>query len=164
MKTICATPITVENFKEYGSYTDLLNPEHPFCAPGQPQFYPDRELLRLGDTSVGISVCLETKKERNVIEFAEFHHNTGEGILCLDDDILFYCAPATETAEVPLEHLKAFLVPKGTFVCLKPGVWHGCQFPVSKEAAHILIVLPERTYAKDCICIFFEDADKIEIQ
>lgn len=163
MKQIHALPLTAENFDEYGSFTDLLDPRHPFHTPGQPQFYPDRDILRLGGNEIGISVGIEARRERNVIEFAEFHHHTGEGILCLDDDIIIYCAPATETPEVPFAYLRAFQVPRGTMVCLKPGVWHGCQFPVNKEMAHTLILLPERTYAKDCVCIFFENEDKIEI-
>ena len=164
MKTIHTQPLTRQAFQEYGSYTDLLDPAHPFYAPGQPQFYPDRTILRLGSGTAGISVSLEQKREQNVIEFAEYHQNTAEGILCVDDDVILYCAPATESAEVPFDHFQSFFVPRGTFVTLNPGVWHGCLLPVSRNAAHILIVLPERTYAKDCTCVFFDPEDQIEIR
>ena len=165
MKTITAQPLRCEDFREYGEYTDLCDPRHPFRAEAEPQFYPDRAVLRLGDEGpAGISVSIEAKRAENVIEFAEFHQNTGEGLLCLDDDVIIYCAPASDTAEVPLDYLRAFYVPRGTFVCLKPGVWHGCQFPVHEKLAHILIVLPERTYARDCTCVYLQDGQKLLVR
>ncbi len=165
MKKIQVKELSLENFGQYGSFTDILNPRHPFYKEEQLQFYPDKTQINLGNsTSASISVSLEEKRRENVIEFAEIHHNTGEGMVCLDDDVIIYCAPATGREEVPLDYMEAFYVPKGVLVTLKMRVWHGSQFPVNQEKAHIIIILPEKTYAKDCICKFLEPEKQIEIE
>ena len=59
---------------------------------------------------------------------------------------------------------EAFLVPKGTMVCLKTGTWHLSAIPVNKELAHVLIVLPERIYNNDCIVVDYPQGEHIEIE
>lgn len=163
MKEIRLTKLTKENFEEYGTYTDLLNPRHPFYEAGQPQFYPDRTTVAIGkEGNLGISVSQEFKRD-NVIEFAEIHQKTEEAMVCLDDDVIIYCAPATETKELPLDYVQAFFIPKGTLVTIKPGVWHGCQFLQNLEVGHVLVLLPERTYAKDCVLVELKEDDQIRI-
>ena len=61
------------------------------------------------------------------------------------------------------EKTEAFLVPKGTFVKLNIGVWHLAALPVHKKAAKVLIVLPERTYATDCIVEQYDEKDQMEL-
>ncbi len=163
MRTITLTELTKENFEEYGTFTDLLNPRHPFYEVGQPQFYPDRTTVNLGkEGALGISVSQEFKRE-NIIEFAEIHQKTDEAFVCLDDDVIIYCAPASESEKIPLEYVQAFYVPKGTLVTIKQGVWHGSQFLQNQEVGHVLVLLPERTYAKDCIFTELGEDEQIKI-
>lgn len=164
MKVIKAKPLTKESFAEYGTFVDLMHPLHPFYKPGQPQFYPDRTTVNIGNEgSVGISISQEFKRG-NVIDSAEYHQNTEEGMLCLDDDVIIYCAPATQKPEVPFDYIEAFFVPKNVLVTLKPGVWHGCQFLQNLDVGHVLILLPERTYAKDCVVVQFTEEEKIKVE
>ena len=51
----------------------------------------------------------------------------------------------------------------GTFVKLNIGVWHLAALPVHKKAAKVLIVLPERTYATDCIVEQYDEKDQMEL-
>ena len=139
MRKIKAKPITAESFKGYGSFTDLLNPEGYSLG----DFYQDRLLMHFaGDMQAAFSPLLIRKPEKMIVNQAEFHNSTQEGILCLDDDVVVHVAPAGKDP-VP-ELTEAFLVPKGTMVCLNTGVWHLSAIPVNKELAHVLIVLPER--------------------
>ena len=75
--------------------------------------------------------------------------------------MVIHVAPAGKEP-VP-ELTEAFLVPKGTMVCLNTGVWHLSAIPVNKEVAHVLIVLPERIYNNDCVVVPYPEENQIEI-
>jgi ureidoglycolate lyase len=99
-----------------------------------------------------------------VIAMAEYHNRTCEGILPLDNDIYIHVGPATpEKAPLPLDRFQVYRVPKGTMVILRPGVWHHAPFTVDENPANVLIVLPERTYANDCVNVRLDEADHMEI-
>ena len=66
-------------------------------------------------------------------------------------------------APVPLDRFRAFRVPKGTMVCLRPGVWHHAPFAVGGGPANVLIALPERTYANDCTVVELAEDEQIRI-
>lgn len=158
MKQITAKPITAENFKEFGSFTDLLNPEGSSLG----DFYQDRlKMHSSGAMQMAFSPLLVHKPEKMMVTTAEYHNYTQEGILCLDDDVIVHVAPAGKDP-VP-ELTEAFLVPKGTMVLLNTGVWHLSAIPVNLELAHILIVLPERTYHNDCIVVEYPEEKWVEI-
>ena len=152
MKQIKAKPITAENFKEFGSFTDLMNPEGFSLG----DFYQDRLKMHCsGNLQTAFSPLLIRKPEKMVVSSAEYHNYTQEGVLCLDDDVVVHVAPAGKEA-VP-ELTEAFLVPQGTMVLLNTGVWH------FKELAHVLIVLPERTYFNDCVVVDYPEEQWVEI-
>ena len=62
------------------------------------------------------------------------------------------------------ELTEAFIVPKGTLVCLNLGVWHLSAMPLNKETAHVLIVLPERIYLNDCIVVDYPEEKWVQIE
>lgn len=159
MRIIKAKPITAENFKPYGSFTDLFNPEGYSLG----EFYQDRLMMHSsGQMQVAFSPLLVHKPEKMIVDTAEYHNYTQEGVLCLDDDVIVHVAPAGKEA-VP-EQTEAFFIPKGTMVLLNAGVWHLSAIPVNKELAHVLIVLPERTYQNDCIVVNYPQEQWIEIE
>ena len=49
------------------------------------------------------------------------------------------------------EQVEAFLIPKGTLLCLKRGTWHDVLYPVGKRKVNVLIGLPERIYHNDIV-------------
>lgn len=157
MKTIKAVPITAENFKPYGSFASLLNPSGN-CFPGDATFYPDQvELNVQGGKPVTFSPLTVKKPERMIVDTAEYHNYTGEGVFVIDDDAVIHVAPPSNHVIVP-EKTEAFIVPKGTLVKLNTGVWHLAALPVHNDLLHVMIILPERTYGNDCtVCSYPED-------
>jgi len=159
MRTIHAQKLSKEAFSPYGQYYDLMSPEG-YNLDG---FFPDRVLMPFsGGIPVGFSPLITEKPAEYIIEKSEYHNYAQEGILPIDSDILVYVAPASNKP-VP-ELTEAFLVPKGTFIALRTGVWHMGPFPVEKEKAHILITLPERTYMNDCHVVEYSQDDQIKIE
>jgi len=100
-----------------------------------------------------------------IIDVLEYHTNTGEAILPLDHDVIVQVAPATHPDDPPpLARVMAFRVPHGTLLSIRPGVWHHGPFTLGEQPAHILIALPERAYANDCVVVKLAPDDRIAIE
>lgn len=161
MKTIHAVPITREEFAPFGQFYTMDQPDgYPLCGAIH-QFYPDR---MTGDAShrLGFSPLVVKKPERMVITQQEYHLQSWEMILPLDDDIVLHVAPASAGKPVP-EHVKAFIVPKHTLVKLNTAIWHLAPLPANNEQVTVMIVLPEATYINDCIVVDLNDDEQFEI-
>ena len=159
MKTIKAKPITVENFSYYGQFTNLLDPQGYSLG----DFFHDRVRMNMaGNMNLAFSPLVVHKSEPRIVSQAEYHNTTQEGILCLDDDVILHVAPPSK-GPVP-ELTEAFIVPKGTLVCLNLGVWHLSAMPINLDTAHVLIVLPERIYLNDCIVVDYPEERQVRIE
>ena len=162
MRQIKAVPITAENFRPYGSFASMLNPTGN-CFPGDATFYPDQvELNVQGGKPVTFSPLTVKKPERMIVSQAEYHNYTGECVFVIDDDAVIHVAPPSNKVIVP-EKTEAFIVPKGTLVKLNTGVWHLAALPVHNELLHVMIILPERVYANDCIVCDYPEDRQVEI-
>jgi ureidoglycolate lyase len=163
MRKTAIKELDQHSFDRYGTYADMLDPEAYHFGEEPVQFFRDMVQLDLGGRGVAsFSVCRVSTRPL-VIEKSEFHGSCGEGILPLDADVLIHVGPATRPGPPPLDHTEVFRVPKGTLVCLRPGVWHHAPFAHNAEAASVLIVLPERTYANDCTMVEIPEEDRIKI-
>ena len=158
MRTIQVQKLDNDSFRKYGSYQDLFNNEEmdarAITGTGRAEggFYADLlwlDFARSGNNPT-ISMCHIKKKERNIVSFLEYHQYTCEGLLPLDDDIIIFVG-SPGRGEMSVDSLESFLVPKGTFVKLNPLVVHGTQFPVNNEEAHVICMLPGRTFRNDMI-------------
>ena len=98
-----------------------------------------------------------------LIDAVEYHTSTEEAILPLDGDIAMAFAPATPAGSVPLEKMKAYRIPRGTMVILKAGAWHSGPYVIGSKAVHILVALPERTYANDCVVKKLSGTERLKI-
>jgi len=163
MRTIKAKLITRENFKSYGEIVDMLHPDcWGFGAGTENAFFPDALSLPLGNNNPP-SICIcQVKSGDNVITNYEYHDFTCEGLLPIDADIIIYAGWGF--GKISPDDIEAFIVPKGTFVKLKPGVLHGRQFTVNTEQATILCELPGRTFATDFKGGSFEEEDFIKVE
>jgi ureidoglycolate lyase len=85
-------------------------------------------------------------------------------MLPLDGDVLIHVAPAGSQNMVPYDEFEIFRIPMGTVVALRPGVWHHGPFCVDKKPVNNLILLPERTYANDCVQCMFPEEVKLRIE
>lgn len=154
MKTIGYRKLTRDAFAPYGAFASILRPEGQRFGEPPVQFYRDMVQQYLGDTNtVSYSACVVRAKQEWIIENAEYHNHTCEAIVCLDGDYLMHVAPAIQTDGEPWDDMEVFLVPKGTMVMMRPGVWHQAGFPYGCDEVHILCALPERAYANDCIFV-----------
>jgi ureidoglycolate lyase len=164
MQTIKVQRLSYEAFRQYGSYQNLLDNEALAAASVNKRgFFADLIPLNFGDTTLpSVSVCHVKKEEKNIIGFIEAHRYTCEGLLPLDANVIIYVGKVIRGVLSP-ETIEAFWVPQGTFVKLEPLILHGRQFVTEAEEAHILCMLPQRTYANDMMAKALEEPEKIEI-
>jgi ureidoglycolate lyase len=142
----------------------MLNPTTTVIGEEPIEFYRDMVSVDLaGAGAVSLSTCRVLKRDP-VVDVVEYHTACGEGILPLDGDALIHVAPATPTGVVPLDGIEVFRVPRGTLVSLRPGVWHHAPFAVDGDVLNVLIILPERTYARDCEVVEIPEADQVRIE
>jgi ureidoglycolate lyase len=161
MKTVKAVPVSYEKIAPFGAMVNLVQPQGFSLDGALHRFFPDRVTVYSED-DFAFSPLEVKKPERMIIDAMEMHELADEIILPLDDDVVIHVAPPTP--EKPdTSKAEAFLVPQGTLVKLSRGVWHLAPLPVSKPAVHIMIGLPQRTYALDCEVVPLAEAEKFEI-
>lgn len=164
MRELKVKELNLENFKPYGSFSNMINPTARGNGIGGMAFHADMEILELGTThAAAFSVTRVTDAMPPVILALENHSHCGEGIMALDADMLVYFAPAGASYPAVLDEIDAFRVPKGTMITIRPGVWHCMPFPVDAPVVNVLNVLPERTYANDCTMKMLEESERIRI-
>jgi ureidoglycolate lyase len=155
--------LSLQGFNRYGTFADMVGSESFKKGKSAIKFFPDMVQLNLGSGSIAsFSVC-RVEKRPPLVNVSEYHSYTGEGILPLDGDVCIHVAPAPwPGSPVSAESVEIFRVAKGTLVSLKPGVWHHAPFAMGTECVNVLIVLPERTYANDCIVHKHTDDNLVE--
>ena len=163
MRTIKVQQLDSDAFRLFGTYQNLFDNKEMDARAitgtgrGDGGFYADLvwlDFARSGNNPT-ISMCHITKKERNIVNFLEYHQYTCEGLLPLDDDIIIYVGAGR--GDLSVDVLQSFLVPKGTFVKLNPMIIHGSQYPVHNEEAHVVCMLPGRTFRNDMVAKRIED-------
>lgn len=158
MRKIQAQPLSVEAFAPYGYYCNITQPDGFRMG----DFYRDQIQMHVsGEHNIAFSPLVMHKAAPMLIKAVEYHNSTCEAIVSMDDDIVIHVAPASP-APVP-ELTEAFLVPKGTMVCLKLGTWHNGGYCLHHEQSHVLIILPERIYKNDCTVVDYPPEDWMEI-
>jgi ureidoglycolate lyase len=164
MRSLELNDLTVPGFKTVGTCHDMFHPAWEKLGDGKTvDFYRDILTLRLGtDPVASFSLC-HVRTREPVIDAVEYHTSTEEAIISLDADIAMAFAPATPAASAPLDRMTAYRIPRGVLVVLKAGAWHSGPFVLGGGDAHILVALPERTYANDCIVKSLEPADRLRI-
>ncbi len=155
-------------FAAYGAYAPMIAPDagaRPAPRIGAPPVEFFRDLLQSGigaDTTVSFGVCRVTRRPP-VIDASEYHDTSCEALMPIDGDVLVHVAPAVPEGRFPAEQAEVFLVPKGTLIVLRPGVWHHGPFAFRAERVSCLVALPERLYARDCKWVTVPEEDRIRI-
>ncbi len=163
MKSMKLLPLTDPGFKTVGTCHDMFHPEWEKIGDNPVEFFRDILPLKLGkDAVASFSLCRAQHREP-FVDAVEYHTFTEEAIIPLDADIAMAFAPATAAGIVPLEKMNANRIPRGTMIVLKTGAWHSGPYVIGKGPAHILVALPERTYANDCIVKELSDAERLTI-
>jgi ureidoglycolate lyase len=164
MKTIKARQLSDAAFRQYGMFQNLLDNEGLAAASvSKTGFFADLITLNFATTTLPtVSVCHVKREEKNIIDFVEAHKYTCEGLLPLDADIIIFAGRLVR-GELSPETIEAFLVPCGTFVKLEPLILHGRQFVSKSAEAHVLCMLPQRTFNNDMVAKSLGEQEKLEI-
>lgn len=164
MNRIKVQRLTEESFCRYGVFQNLLDQEQMAKKSiRSSDFFVDLVPLDFGGMTLPtISVCHVKKQERMRVDFLELHQHTCEGQLPLDADVVIFVG-IPSLPDLKAENLEAFYVPKGTFVKLNPLIVHGKQYVVGKEEAHIVCMLPGRTFQNDRIARKLQEDEIAEL-
>lgn len=160
---IIAQELSHEGFAAFGAYANMLSPDGPALGEKPVLFYRDMVQQYLGSATEASLSCGVFYKRDLVITHCECHSTSGEAMLPIDADCLMHVAPACPGDRPDYAAIEVFLVPRGTTVVLRPGVWHHGPYPVDADVSHILYVLPERAYANDCIVHELPAGDRLLI-
>jgi len=164
MKKIKFKELSLEDFKKYGSFYSLINPDSTRFGDEKTGFYPDLIQNNLGNSRIAsFSVCHITKSDKAIIRSSEFHNYCNETIMPLNGEVLMHVAPAIGEDVVPFGKIEVFRIPVFTIVTVKPGVWHHIPFTYNCNSADIMVVLPERTYVNDCYVCQIPEKEFIEV-
>ncbi len=157
MKKLPIQELSREAFRPFGDYVQLIRPDSEFDPARPVSFTPDMLTVDLARfTTASFSICRVSPREQKVA-VSEYHTYTMEGICPLDGDCYIHVG---KPGPKPLaDTMAVFKVPHGTMVSLKPGVYHMGPFACADKPVNVIIVLPVRTYANDCIVVP-HDADQ----
>lgn len=161
MYTVSCQKLTAEAFKKYGSYANMLEPDGEKLAPGVIEFYRDLLPLPVKDNVVASVTKIDNRPY--VVEKWEYHTTTGEAFMPIDGDVIACFVPAGRGQKPEPQKTEAFLIPRGTMVTIRAGVWHQAPYACEGKQVHNLVFLPERTYANDCFVVLADEQEKIEI-
>ncbi len=164
MPSVKVEELTPEAFRPFGTFVNMINPDTIAIGDKPIQFFRDMAPLAIAHprSLPSFSIC-RVEKRPLVVDVTEMHTYTAEGNIPLDADALIHVAPATPNGVCPKDKIRVFRVPRGTFVTMNAGVWHHAPFAFGADALNMVIVLPERTYANDCLVVELEKKDQVKI-
>lgn len=146
-----AKHLTLENFKKYGTFSNLIDPDAVFIGEKPVEFF--RDVIQDDNQGTSsFSICRVEPRAKD-IEISEYHNYANETLFPIDGDIYIHVCFATGSDDIDLDEFEVFFVPKGTLVVIRRGVWHHAPHAVGQTAVNTIIMLPERTYKNDCIVI-----------
>jgi ureidoglycolate hydrolase len=165
MIKVKAKPLTAEAFRKYGRFSGAFGEGEYYFDLGCCHFHRDMIQQNLSRESVvSYSICHSFKRPAEV-DWLEYHDYTEETIMPIDSGVVMCVAPAVQGSACPKDEVEAFFVEAGTIVTIRPGVWHGIPFVNgAREDAHILCVLPERTYAKDGVVESWDAGEGVMVE
>jgi ureidoglycolate lyase len=168
MREITCKKLEAELFGRFGDYANMLDPgaNSPtsfYLGKAPIEFFRDMLQSGLGlDSVASFGVCRVWPRPL-VIDASEYHDGACEAMLPLDGDVIVHVAPAIPGTSFPGDAAEAYLIPKGTMIVLRPGVWHHGPFVLGEGSVSCLVTLPERLYARDCREVILSEGERIRI-
>ena len=132
--------ITRENFSIYGELISKENIKPMNINNGYAKRFDDLVNINFekNNGKINISVFQATKRSFPMqIDMMEKHPEGSQAFIPMKESVFFvFVAPRGEKPEIDL--IESFLIPKGTGINYKPGVWH---FPlISTENMDFLVI------------------------
>jgi ureidoglycolate lyase len=163
MRKVKPKELSLESFLKYGRFAKLINPDGPSVGPKIHEFFRDQLVFSYASPfPVGISVS-RVRDRPKIVTVTEIHRDTGEVLLPLTGDVYCHVGMCSGHDDPDFSKFEVFRVPKGTAIMLNNGVWHHAAYSCTGEDVDVLVLLPERTYANDCIVIQIPLESQIEI-
>ena len=100
--------------------------------PASHLWYPQAVVID-GPTSINLMRVLP---HDFILKDFEAHDHTTENLIAMDGDLIVGMAPA---GALEADNVKAFYIPCGLGISLKPSVWHAVPFAVGKEVMSVCI-------------------------
>jgi len=163
MRKVKIQKLTLEGFKKYGGYANLINPNAPKLGGNGSEYYPDLISMDLGIKSVQSASICRAFKCPPIVDIAESHTHSTEAMMALDSDMVMHFGIPTPSGVCPVDTMEVFHIPKGTIVVMKHGTWHYAPFCYGSDVTNILVLLPPRTYVNDCTTYKFREDERFEI-
>lgn len=154
--------LTLEDFKKYGTYAKLIDPETAVKIGEKPvEFF--RDMIQMNNPgTASYSIC-RTEPRALIVDVTEYHNHASEGILPLDGDVFLHVGYATPDDDIDTNEFEVFLLPMGTLAVVRAGVWHHAPLAAENAPVNTLIILPERTYKNDCIVVELDEDKQIRL-
>jgi ureidoglycolate lyase len=163
MKEIPWKKLNAADFAKYGTFAAMIDPVGPKLGAEPIEFFRDMAQAGLGAVpAASFGVCRVVKRPF-VMDVAEYHDTCCETMMPIDGEVLMHVAPAVPEKEFPFVQAEVFLVPRGTLVVLRPGVWHHAPYAWKCDRVNCLVALPERTYVNDCKVFSFPADRQVRI-
>lgn len=162
MRKVIPKELTLEAFDAFGRFSDAVDPKGPSVGPEIHEFFRDALVFNTASpypVSLSVSRVLDRP---HVIATTEIHPTSGELILPLNGDVYCHVGLPSGPDEPDFNTFEVFRIPAGTAVMLNNGVWHYATFPCGTDPVSVLILLPERTYAYDCVVVDIPQEDQIQ--
>ena len=151
--------LTEDNFAPYGRFFNIYGFAKGEKLQTSPYFPDVTGILFENSSYAGIGVGIAIDRLR-VTTQAEIHEHTEEMLAFMDAESIFIVGEPSGTTPV-LSKFKAFLIPKGSFLTMKRGVWHATPFPTDSDRVTLFCILPPYTNYNDAITCTF---DPIELE
>lgn len=133
--------ITKDDFAPFG---EILTMENPPAVNIENEFdwHITAESIRLNKfCCTGLLNCRSREKE--VVKM-ECHKKTSEILIPLNGNSILAVAHAQDSL-AGNEGIKAFRLPAGKIIVMKPGTWHWIPFPEGSNDVQILVLFRDRT-------------------
>jgi ureidoglycolate lyase len=146
-RTLTVSDITAEDFQEYGLYLDAETAK-PAYESEQFNFWNKMAVLPLKSASL----CIVESYPQGALESSTFeqHGDTPEVLIPTDGEIVLVIAlpDKNDKARIDMDSVKAFRLPAGKAVVLKPLVWHYAPL-VKDRPVKTFVVFEEKTPDED---------------
>ncbi|MCK5130379.1 MAG: hypothetical protein KAQ68_11030, partial [Clostridiales bacterium] len=107
--TKTAKQLTLESFKKYGTYANMINPDTIFLGERPVEFFRDM-IQDDNQVTASFSICRVEPRAKE-IEVSEYHNHANETIFPIDGDIYIHVCHATADDKVALDDFEVFFVP-----------------------------------------------------
>lgn len=134
-------PITAEAVTPYGWMLGKSYPEtdtvSAFTSPGS-DFWQEH-VFDVGDTGQPEVLWVKYRVADPVIEKLEVHRVTQQAVVPLIGSIIQIVATSDATGNPDLATVKAFILPPGVGICMKPGTWHATRTDGPEESTCLML-------------------------